>query len=470
MSADDLAGFEETVEQLFDDAPVGYVSFTADRTIVRANRTVLRWLGMDDTDVIGQRSFSDLVSGGGRIYLETHIFPLLALEGEVREIALELVRHDGSRLPVLVNIRTEAATEQRPRVHRATVFDATERRSYERELLSARREADGTAARLALLRRASPAALAGATSTAEVASVVADATSTAFGVNATIVWFATATSCDPCPRRRWPPSATPSALSEDAEVPHWRALRTGTIIKIDHPEAPAPSTSPTRSVGPVAVGVSSPFHRVPRVLGRVELQGCVRQDKADRADLSLLQAVADLAGAALGSTTLYETQHDIALTLQRSLIVHRLPADERVGFEARYLPATAGVEVGGDWYRRVPHRRPSDRARRRRHHGAARSGGGDGDGSTTDAARALSQSGFGPSRTLEHLDTFAGQLPDAQHTTLVCAELEVPTGLLRYASRATCPPLLMRRDTARFLFDGRSAPLAVPGNRPRPRG
>ena len=40
---------------------------------------------------------------GGRIYHETHYAPLLRMQGSVREIALDLVRADGARLPVLVN-------------------------------------------------------------------------------------------------------------------------------------------------------------------------------------------------------------------------------------------------------------------------------------------------------------------------------------------------------------------------------
>jgi hypothetical protein len=40
---------------------------------------------------------------GGRIYHETHLAPLLRMQGSVREIAVDLVRPDGSKLPALVN-------------------------------------------------------------------------------------------------------------------------------------------------------------------------------------------------------------------------------------------------------------------------------------------------------------------------------------------------------------------------------
>jgi PAS domain S-box-containing protein len=46
----------------------------------------------------------------------------------------------------------------------------------------------------------------------------------------------------------------------------------------------------------------------------------------------------------------YEREHRVAETLQRSLLPERLPAIEGVALAARYLPAGPGSEVGGDWY------------------------------------------------------------------------------------------------------------------------
>jgi PAS domain S-box-containing protein len=468
VSAVDLAVFEETVEQLYDDAPVGYVSFTADRVVVRANRTVLRWLGLDAGDVVGRRTFSQLVSGGGRIYLETHLFPLLALEGEVREIALELVRRDGSRLPVLVNVSTDPGTSGRPLVHRAIIFDARERRSYERELLAARREAEGTAARLALLQDII-AALSAATRAEDVAAVVAEATAKAFGVDASIVWLRVSDELRAVPSPSWPAGVVPPALAESDDGPHWRALRTGTTVSLDF--AGAQAAHPAVAARMAAVGHRHvcfvPFQQSSDSSGVVSF-GFLRSDPPDPADLPLLQAVADHAGAALARAALYDQQRDIALTLQRSLIVHHLPVDDRLGFEARYSPAVAGVEVGGDWYDAF---RIDDRI-------GLVVGDVVGRGLTAatvmgqlrNAARALSQSGFGPSRTLEHLDTFAAQLPDAAHTTLVCAELDVDSGWLRYACAGHLPPLLLRDGATRFLFEGRSPPLSVMGVGSRPEG
>ena len=46
----------------------------------------------------------------------------------------------------------------------------------------------------------------------------------------------------------------------------------------------------------------------------------------------------------------YEREHTIAETLQRSLLPERLPQIEGLEIAARYLPAGHGAAIGGDWY------------------------------------------------------------------------------------------------------------------------
>ena len=139
---------EETVEELFEHAPCGYVSTDLDGTILRVNGTFETWTGLRRTDLIGARRFQDLLSPGGRIYHETHLAPLLRMQGSVREIALELVCADGSRLPALINSALRRDDAGQPQLIRTTVFDATERRRYEQELLLARRREQDIARRL----------------------------------------------------------------------------------------------------------------------------------------------------------------------------------------------------------------------------------------------------------------------------------------------------------------------------------
>jgi sigma-B regulation protein RsbU (phosphoserine phosphatase) len=67
---------------------------------------------------------------------------MLRLQGSVRELALEMVCADGRRLPVLVNANVDVDPAGTPVVVRIAVFDATERRAYERELVRAKERAE----------------------------------------------------------------------------------------------------------------------------------------------------------------------------------------------------------------------------------------------------------------------------------------------------------------------------------------
>ena len=142
---------EDSAEDLYDHAPCGYLSCRPDGTIVKVNQTFLTWTGYGRDDLVGTKRFQELLSVGGRIYYETHYGPLLAMQGEAREIAVQVVRADGGRLPALVNSVVTRDAAGRPAFIRTAVFDATDRRAYERELLDARRRAEASEERARLL-------------------------------------------------------------------------------------------------------------------------------------------------------------------------------------------------------------------------------------------------------------------------------------------------------------------------------
>jgi PAS domain S-box-containing protein len=132
----------ESAEELYESAPFAYVSLRTDGRIVRANRTLLAWTGRALPDLVGGGRFQDLLTAGGRIFYETHVLPLLRLQGTVNEIAYDIVRADGTTFPALVNGIAVPDAEGRPALYRLTLVDATDRRAYERELQAARRRAE----------------------------------------------------------------------------------------------------------------------------------------------------------------------------------------------------------------------------------------------------------------------------------------------------------------------------------------
>jgi phosphoserine phosphatase RsbU/P len=141
----------ENAEDLYEHAPCGYLSTLPDGTVTRVNATLLSWTGYHRDDLVGKRRFVELLSPGGRIYHETHYAPLLSMQGSARELAFDMVCSDGSRLPVLINANLVRTPDGDPHVIRISIFDATDRREYERELLRARRRAEESEARARLL-------------------------------------------------------------------------------------------------------------------------------------------------------------------------------------------------------------------------------------------------------------------------------------------------------------------------------
>ncbi|MFB9905361.1 SpoIIE family protein phosphatase [Allokutzneria oryzae] len=133
---------EESAEDLYENAPCGYLSTLPDGRIIKVNKTLLDLLGHDRETLVGRRRFADLLTVGGRLYHETHFAPLLMMQGEAGGIALELTTASGSRLPVLIRSVLRTGPDGKPLLIRTTVFDARDRHAYERELLRARQEAE----------------------------------------------------------------------------------------------------------------------------------------------------------------------------------------------------------------------------------------------------------------------------------------------------------------------------------------
>ncbi|MEU8792690.1 SpoIIE family protein phosphatase [Streptomyces sp. NPDC048643] len=133
---------EDSVDELYEQAPCGYLSTLMDGTIAKINTTLLDWLGLSRNQVVGRMRFADLLTVGGKLYHETHFAPMLQMKGEVSGIALDLKIAAKKRMPVLVTSKVKTSEDGEPLLIRTTVFDARERRAYETELLRGRQAAE----------------------------------------------------------------------------------------------------------------------------------------------------------------------------------------------------------------------------------------------------------------------------------------------------------------------------------------
>ena len=141
----DLGG--EDLEDLYENAPCGYLSLKPDGRIFKVNQTFAGWIGYDKADLLGRR-WLDLLNIAGKIYYETHFAPLLRMQGSFHEVALDLVTRPGTPMSVLVNASELRNSEGEVLFTRITVFNAADRRRYERELRDAQERAAKAAAEL----------------------------------------------------------------------------------------------------------------------------------------------------------------------------------------------------------------------------------------------------------------------------------------------------------------------------------
>jgi sigma-B regulation protein RsbU (phosphoserine phosphatase) len=122
----------EDFEDLFERAPCGYLTLRPDGRIARANRTLADWVGVEPDRLAGTR-LRDLLTVAGRIFYETHIAPALRLQA-LEEIALDVVRADGGKAPVLISTRPRLTAAGELIDTRVILVRAGERRGYERDL------------------------------------------------------------------------------------------------------------------------------------------------------------------------------------------------------------------------------------------------------------------------------------------------------------------------------------------------
>lgn len=134
-------GAEEDLEDLYERAPCGYLSLDKAGRIVKLNATLADWLGCGKDQLLGRR-FSDILKIAGRIFYETHVDPLMRMQGYFNEFALDLSCSDDTALPVIANAVERRSDKGELLFTRYMIFKAVDRRRYERDLLAARAEAE----------------------------------------------------------------------------------------------------------------------------------------------------------------------------------------------------------------------------------------------------------------------------------------------------------------------------------------
>jgi len=123
----------EEIQDLYNNAPCGYHSLDKDGVFIRINDTELRWLGYTREEVIGRLKFSDLLATESLKTFEDN-FPRLKAQGWVRDLEFEMIRKDGSVLPVLLSATAIRDNGANYLISRSMVYDITDRRQSEKAL------------------------------------------------------------------------------------------------------------------------------------------------------------------------------------------------------------------------------------------------------------------------------------------------------------------------------------------------
>jgi PAS domain S-box-containing protein len=121
------------IQDLYDHAPCGYHSLDTSGTFVRINDTELTWLGYAREEMVGKVKFMELATPQSREVFHRE-FPGFKERGFVNDLDFELVRKDGSVLPVVLNATAIKDAQGNFLMSRSVMHDVTERKRAERAL------------------------------------------------------------------------------------------------------------------------------------------------------------------------------------------------------------------------------------------------------------------------------------------------------------------------------------------------
>jgi PAS domain S-box-containing protein len=239
-------------------------------------------------------------------------------------------------------------------------------------------------------------------------------------------------------------------------------VRGAAVQMAAHIEGAPPVRAIVARIGPGDV-VVAPLVAGPDALGVLAVgRGADHPGFADT-DIAVLEELARQTAVGLVNAAASARDHTVAETLQRSVLPDSLPRIPGLDLAVRYLPGTAGVDVGGDWYDAFP----LDGGRVGLvigdvvgHNVASASV----MGQMRQLLRAYAVDTMHPADVLQRTARAQARLlPDAL-ATVVYALLDPATGELSYANAGHPPPVWASASgQTGYLDDASGVMLGVPG-------
>lgn len=439
--ARDLRQSEERTRLVLDTAPDAFITLDRDGVITTWNASAERLFGWRKEEALG-RTMRDLIvpeehrerHDERRRMLMDADSPLATERFEV-----EFVRRDGRRFPGEATVsKVEAQGEV---LVSGFIVDSTERlrRQAEREALfreqAARAEAERIAEMVGGMQALVDAALSHRTLDDILRELVAQVRGVLDASNATIY------------------------LADESERLTVGAAAPGELAGGERfAERVAASREATLAREDSLIGV--PLVAEGAVTGVLVARATPPREFTEE-DLTLMRLAAQRVGLAVAHARVYEREHRIAETLQRSLLPDRLPQLPGLEVAARYLPAASEAEVGGDWYDVIP------------------IGGGAvglvmGDvagkglsgasmvGRLRSALRAYALEGHNGGLVVERLNRLLWtEAEESQMATMLYVIVDPAANAVRWVNAGHPPPLIVSDGEPRFLEGVASVPLGV---------
>jgi len=470
------------------------VVVVGEHQVYEANDAYLDIIGYNRNDLEAGRVHWRKITPPGWASVEDKAMEQLLQTGACQPFEKEYVHRDGHRVPVLIGA---AVLDRNPLRWTSFVVDLTSRQRAEQEraeLLAgaraARAEADNAGERLAFLMRAG--ALVAATRDrdellGQIVKLVVPALA-----DSCVVFLPTADGtllasalghADPAQAaqlaglRSHPIAPAGPLLSQ-------RAYTSGTtqLSRDATADMPAWARAEPYAMGIVKLmrprsAISTPLLAGQDPLGVIALYRGSGRTAFTETDVSVVEELGRRLAVGLANTDTFAREHAIAETLQRSLLPDALPRIPGLDLAVRYLPATEGAAVGGDWYDAFPL-------------AGGRVGLVIGDvaghniasastmGQVRSLLRAYAIDGPDPGRVLQRTNVAVAQLlPDAL-ASVVYAVLDPATGDLAYANAGHPPPVVITSagqveyldDTAGVMLGACSTASFTTGHRRLPPG
>jgi diguanylate cyclase (GGDEF)-like protein/PAS domain S-box-containing protein len=344
---------DESLEDLYEHAPCGYLTTTIDGLIVRANATFCELIGRSKSEVIGA-TLESMLRVGSRLFFQTRYLPTLRLNGELREVVFELTGPDDRTLPILVNSVVVERPGAAPLV-RSAVFDATARRDYERDLLQARRAAEGSEARVRVLQEAS--AMFGAAETEEaLASAVVQLVRGAFDAGSVAVMLTQGSGPLQLASGSRPLGPTVALLAGEPEAEAMRLAEAVTLSTADDAEREFPGIGGQLREARIEALSIAPI-LVDEVPAGVLASYFGRQRRFDEEFLALQAGIARLAGQVLQRIRLQGQLQHMALHDQLTGLANRTLLQSRLAqvlsASMRYSRPMAVLFLDLDGFKRI---------------------------------------------------------------------------------------------------------------------